>query len=210
MGIRIGSEQERKQAEAALLDYEQRKAKVRRVLEEVLTTECRRMDGWLSEKLSDGYREQTGEKVDEGMVSDFLSELPDRLFPSKPKHERTPIEREATGPRPVAVIGRNDEEEKVSGGWTGAFRYLALAVAKENPGRTDIWLSLWFVQRRDQLPDYLRDVAANVEVAPGWWLNTHGNAELTRRKTREMLEAFHFPLHKYRLRLADDTIRPAI
>ncbi len=210
MDIRIGSEQERQQAEAALRDYEQRKAKVRRVLEEVLATECRRMDGWLFEKLSDGYREQTGVEVDEGMVSDFLSELPDRLFPSKPKPKPTPKEREATGPRPVAVIGRNDEEEAVSGGWTGAFRYIALAVAKDNPGRTDIWLSLWFVQRRDQLPDYLKDVAANVEVAPGWWLNTHGNAELTRRKTREMLDAFNFPRHKYRLRLADGTIRPMI
>ena len=202
-GFHIGSEQERLQYEAALRDYEQRKAKVRSVLEEVLVAECRRTDGWLFEKLFDGYRKRTGEEMDEDMASDFLAELSDRLFPSK----STP---NPAGPRPVAVVGRNDEEVPVSGGWTGAFRYIALAVAKDNPGRTDIWLSLWFVQLRDQLPDYLQNVAANVEVVPGWWLNTHGNAELTRRKTREMLEAFDFPRYKYRLRLADGTIRPAV
>ena len=196
MDIRIGSERERQQAEAALRDYEQRKAKVRRVLEEVLATECERKDGLLLEILSDGYRERTGEKVDQGMVSDFLSELLDRLFPSKPKRKRIPNGRKATGPRPVAVIGASDGEQPVTGGWAGAFRYVAAEVAKDNPGRADIWKSLQFVQ--SQLPDY---APAKVEVVPGLWLNTHGAAEDIRSRMRVMLDAFQYPANRWRVRL---------
>lgn len=201
----ISSDEEMRQTEeafkAAKRAYEQRKPKVRRILGEVLVSECGRADGWLAEMLSEGYTEQTGEKVEAGMVSDFLAGLPDRLFPPKPKTKSTPKRRKASGPRPTAVVALGGEERAVTGGWAGAFRYIALAVAKDNPGRTEIWERLQFVQPRDQLPDYLREVVSNVEVAPGLWLNTHGNAEATRRKTREMLEAFQIPANRWRVRL---------
>ena len=195
-GIRIGSEQERQEAEAALRDYEQRKTKVRRVLEEVLVTECERTDGLLFEILSEGYRERTGKRPESGMVADFLAGLPDRLFPSQQKPKRTPTKRKAKGPRPVAVVGAGDGEQPVTGGWAGAFRYVASAVVKDNPGRADIWESLQFVQ--SQLPDY---APAKVEVAPGLWLNTHGAADDIRSRIRVMLDAFQYPANRWRVRL---------
>lgn len=207
MDIRIGSERERQQAEAALRDYDQRKAKVRRALEEVLATECERKDGLLLEILSDGYRERTGEKVDEGMVSDFLTELLNRLFPPKSEPERTANERKATGPRPVAVIGPGGEEWEVTGGWSGAFRQIALAVAEKNPDRADIWKSLQFVRPWHQLPKHLKGGSTNAEVAPGLWLNTHGEVDNLCSKIRVMLDAFHSPTNSWRLRLDNDTIR---
>lgn len=166
-GIRIGSEEEMRQAaeafKAAKRDYEQRKPKVRRILGEVLVSECGQADGRLVKMLSDGYLEQTGEEVEAGMVSDFLAQLPDRLFSPKPKTKRAPKRKRVAGPRPTAVVALGGEERPVVGGWAGAFRYIALAVVKENPGRTDIWEGLRFVQTRDQLPDYLKEVASNVE-----------------------------------------------
>ena len=199
-GIRIGSEQEMRQAEeafkAAKRDYEQRKPKVRRILGEVLVSECGQADGRLAKMLSDGYLEQTDEKVEAGMVSDFLAELPDRLFPPKPKTKRSPKKRKATGPRPTVVVALGGEERPVTGGWAGAFRYIASAVAKDNPGRADIWEGLQFVQ--SQLPDY---APATVEVSPGLWLNTHGSAEEIRSRIRVMLDAFQYPANRWRVRL---------
>lgn len=195
-GIRIGSEQERQEAEAALRDYEQRKTKVRRVLEEVLVTECERTDGLLFEILSDGYRERTGNLLEAGMVSDFLDELSGRLFSPKTQPGGPSKDNKGKAPRPVAVVGAGDGEQPVTGGWAGAFRYVASAVVKDNPGRADIWERLQFVQ--SQLPDY---APAKVEVAPGLWLNTHGAADDIRSRIRVMLDAFQYPANRWRVRL---------
>lgn len=206
-GFRIGSEWERQQVEKALRDYEGRKAEVRRVLEEVLATECRRTDGLLLEILSDGYREQTGKRPEARMVSDFLAELPGRLFPPKSKPGGSIRGNKSRAPRPVAVIGPGGEELEVTGGWSGAFRRIALAVVEDNPDRLDIWKSLPFVRPWHQLPKHLKGASTNAEVAPGLWLNTHGEVDNLCSKIRVMLDAFHSPTSRWRLRLDDDTLR---
>ena len=188
---------------AAIRDYDKRKAEARRVLEEVLAEECEKGEGPLVDILSEGFRKQTGRSVDAGMVSDFLSEISERWFPDKPKGRRKQKKRATAGPRPVAVVSA-DGEQAVSGGWAGALRHIASVVADDNPGRADVWTRLSCIQ--PELPPYMQDISSNVEATPGLWLNSHGSTEAVQRKIREVLDAFDYPLHKWRLRLKDGTL----
>ena len=203
-GSSISSEEGLRKAQAAIQEYERRKTQVRRVLTDVLAAECASQDGLLTEMLSEGYREQTGNTVEIAMVSDYLSEIADRLsLPAKPMSKSTKPNR---SPRPVAIVGAGGKERKISGGWTRAFRILAQEVADDNPGREDIWRSLRFVQPKRLLPDYLKKVASNVEVAPGLWLNTNADPKALKKYMRTMLDAFDHPGNRWRFRLDDGTI----
>ena len=188
---------------AAIRDYDKRKAEARRVLEEVLAEEFERSEGPLAELLSEGFRKQTGRSVEAGMVSDFLSEISERWFPDRRKSRSKPKKRKATGLSPVAVVSADGEQE-VSGGWAGALRHIASAVADAHPGRANVWTRLSFIQ--PELPPYMQDISSNVEVTPGLWLNSHGSTEAVQRKIREVLDAFDYPLHKWQLRLKDGTL----
>ena len=207
---RISSEDERRRLDAIIKDYDRRKATVRRVLEDVLATECASQDGPLTEMLSEGYREQTGKTVEIAMVSDFLSEISDQLsLPKNPKKKPPPPKKpkrvRKQGPRPKVVVGPDGEERAVPDGWAGAFRAIAQEIATGYPGQEDIWGSLPFIMPKHLLPDYVKDIAANVEVVPGLWLNTHGSAEAVQRNMHMMLEAFGYPPHQWRLRFNDGT-----
>lgn len=201
-GSGISSEEELRKAQAAIQEYERRKAEVRRVLKDVLAAECVSQDGLLTEMLSEGYRERTGNTVESAMVSDYLSEIADRLsLPKNPKKDPPGKKPGQRGPRPVAIVGAGGEERHISGGWTGVLRFLAQVVDSENRGREDIWESLPFVQPKHLLPGYLQQVVANVEVAPGLWLNTHGDAKTVQVYIRMMLDAFSYPPNRWRFRL---------
>ena len=203
-GSSISSEEELRKAQAAIKEYERRKVEVRGVLRDVLAAECASQDGLLIEMLSEGYREQTGNAVEIVMVSDFLSEVSDQLsLPVKPRREP---EKPKRGPRPVAIVGAGGKEQKISGGWAAAFRLIAQEVVDDNPGREDIWRSLQFARPKRLLPDYLKKVASNVEVAPGLWLNTHGDPKALKKYMRTMLDAFDHPKNRWRFRLDDGTI----
>ena len=207
-GSSISSEEELRKARAAIQEYEQRKAEVRRVLRDVLATECASQDGPLAAMLSEGYREQTGRTVKIAMVSDFLSEISEQLsLPKNPekKPPKKPKKPRKQSPRPKAVVGPDGEERAVPDGWAGAFRAIAQEIATDYPGQEDIWGSLPFIMPKHLLPDYVKDIAANVEVVPGLWLNTHGSAEAVQRNMHMMLEAFGYPPHQWRLQLNDGT-----
>jgi len=209
-GSSISSEEELRKARAAIQEYEQRKAEVRRVLRDVLATECASQDGPLTEMLSEGYREQTGRTVEIVMVSDFLSEISDQLsLPKNPKKEppppKKPKKSRKQSPRPKVVVGPDGEERAVPDGWAGAFRAIAQEIATGYPGQEDIWGSLPFIMPKHLLPDYVKDIVANIEVVSGLWLNTHGSAEAVQRNIHMMLEAFGYPPHQWRLRLNDGT-----
>ncbi len=202
-GSSISSEEELRKARAAIQEYERRKAEVRRVLRDVLATECVSQDGLLIEMLSEGYRERTGEEAEIVMVSDFLSEIADQLsLPAKPM--RKP-EKPKRSPRPVAIIGAGGKERPMSDGWAGAFRLIAQEVVADNPGREDIWRSLQFVRPKRLLPAYLKKVASNVEVAPGLWLNTNGDPKALKKYMRTMLDAFDHPENQWHFRLDNGT-----
>lgn len=203
-GSSISSEEELRKARAAIQEYERRKAEVRRVLRDVLATECVSQDGLLIEMLSEGYRERTGEEAEIVMVSDFLSEIADQLsLPAKPMRKpKNP----GRSPRPVAIVRAGGREQKISGGWAAAFRLIAQEVVDDNPGREDIWRSLQFARPKRLLPDYLKKVASNVEVAPGLWLNTHGDPQALKKYMRTMLDAFDHPKNRWRFRLDDGTM----
>ena len=209
-GSSISSEEELRKARAAIQEYEQRKAEVRRVLRDVLATECASQDGPLTEMLSEGYREQTGRTVEIVMVSDFLSEISDQLsLPKNPKKKppppKKPKKSRKQSPRPKEVVGPDGEERAVPDGWAGAFRAIAQEIATGYPGQEDIWGSLPFIMPKHLLPDYVKDIVANIEVVSGLWLNTHGSAEAVQRNIHMMLEAFGYPPHQWRLRLNDGT-----
>lgn len=199
----ISSEKELRKARAAIQEYERRKAQVRRVLREVLAAECVSQDGLLTEMLSEGYRERTGNAVEIVMVSDFLSEISDQLsLPKNPEKKPPKKKPRKPGPRPEAVVRPDGKEREASGGWKGAFRAIAQEIATDYPGQEDIWGSLPFIMPKHLLPDY---VVAKIEVVPGLWLNTHGSAEEMQRNMHMMLEAFGYPPHQWRLRLNDGT-----
>ena len=207
-GSSISSEEELRKAQAAIQQYERRKAEVRRVLRDVLAAECASQDGPLAAMLSEGYREQTGRTVKIAMVSDFLSEISEQLsLPKNPekKPPKKPKKPRKQSPRPKVVVGPDGEERAVPDGWAGAFRAIAQEIATGYPGQEDIWGSLPFIMPKHFLPDYVKDIAANVEVVPGLWLNTHGSAEAVQRNMHMMLEAFGYPPHQWRLRLNDGT-----
>lgn len=205
-GSSISSEEELRKARAAIQEYEQRKAEVRRVLRDVLATECASQDGPLTEMLSEGYRKQTGRTVKIAMVSDFLSEISDQLsLPNPKKKPKKPKKSRKQSPRPKVVVGPDGEERAVPDGWAGAFRAIAQEIATDYPGQEDIWGSLPFIMPQHLLPDYVKDIAANIEVVSGLWLNTHGSAEAVQRNMHMMLEAFGYPPHQWRLRLNDGT-----
>lgn len=103
------------------------------------------------------------------------------------------------------VVGPDGEERAVPDGWAGAFRAIAQEIAANYPGQEDIWGSLPFIMPQHLLPDYVKDIAANIEVVSGLWLNTHGSAEAVQRNMHMMLEAFGYPPHQWRLRLNDGT-----
>lgn len=209
-GSSISSEEELRRAKAAIQQYEQRKAEVRQVLTDVLAVECASQDGSLIDILSEGYRGRTGKTVESAMVSDFLSEIADRLSlpknpttappkkkPSKRKKPRKP------GPRPEVVVRPDGEELEASGGWAGTFRAIAQEIANDYPGQEDIWGSLPFVKPKHLLPDY---VVANTEIVSGLWLNAHGGAEELQRSIHMMLEVFGYPPRQWRVRLDDGTV----
>ena len=201
-GSSISSEEELRRAQAAIQEYERRKTHVRQVLTDVLAAECVSQDGLLTEMLSEGFRERTGETVEIVMVSDFLSEISDRLaLPKIPKNKPSKKKPRKRGPRPAALVGAGGEERHISGGWSGVLRFLAQVMNSENRDREDIWESLPFVQPKHQLPGYLQKVAANVEVAPGLWLNTHADAKTLQIYMRMMLDAFGYPPNRWRFRL---------
>lgn len=211
-GSSISSEEELRRAQAAIQEYERRKTQVRQVLTGVLAVECASQDGSLIEILSEGYREQTGKTVESAMVSDFLSEIADRLSLPKnpttapPKKKPSKKKTRRQGPRPKAVVGPDGEEREVSDGWAGAFRAIAQEIVTGYPGQEDIWGSLPFIQPQHLLPDYVKNIAANIEVVSGLWLNTHGSAEALQRSMHMMLEAFGYPPRQWRLRLDDGTL----
>lgn len=206
-GSSISSEEDLRKAQADIQEYKRRREEVRRVLTDVLATECVSQDGLLTAMLSEGYRERTGKTVEIVMVSDFLSEISDRLaLPKIPKKKLPKKEPRKQRPRPMALVGAGGEERHISGGWSGVLRFLAQVVNSEIRDGEDIWESLPFVQPKHQLPGYLQKVVANVEVAPGLWLNTHGDAKTLQIYMRMMLDVFGYPPNRWRFRLDDGTI----